>query len=1472
MSNNESTTKFKADISELKAQMQEAARQVKLANSEFKAATAGMDNWSKSADGLSAKTKQLNTVLDAQKKQLDSLEKQYELTVKEQGENSKGAEELAIKINNQKARVAETEKQLETYKNELKKVESGADEAGDAAEDLAKDIDKVDSAADSVSDGFSVMKGALASLVADGIRLTISALKDLAKETLNVGMSFEAGMSQVQAVSGASGKELDALTEKAKEMGAKTKFSASESAQAFNYMAMAGWKTEDMLDGIEGIMNLAAASGEDLATTSDIVTDALTAMGYSAKDAGHLADVMAAASSNANTNVAMMGETFKYAASVAGSYGYSMEDVAISIGLMANAGIKSTQAGTSLRSIMTRLATDAGASSKQLGALGVLTKELGVQFYDAEGNMRPFNDVLNEARVAWRGLTKEQAANYAEQIAGKNALSGWLALMDAGEADVNKLTKAVKESSGAAKNMADIMNDNVSGQMTLFKSQVEGIMIDLYEKVQPQLRKGIKKISEQLAEVNWDKVGESLGKFAKKVMDLMVYVIKNGDKVKTTIKTIAVTLGTLWALDKYAKFIGGINKVIVLMSDWRRAVDLLKASQLGLNAAQLASPVGLAVTGIAALAAGVIYASKQYEKQIEKEYGLSKAQKETIASAKALGDAYEQMDASRGETNQNISAEYGYLTKLKNEYNTLIDSNGKVKSGYEDRANFIVNQLATALGMEVEEVQKVIDQNGKLTDSIDKIILKKQAEALLDANESNYQEAIEKQTEALKTYQDAISTVEEAETKRTEVLTKMRQYEEEHPASPPPPAIIDAVSKANETYDKATEALQKAETAYVGYNQTISNYEGLAEASISGDVEKIYTATMKLQNNFIIAANGTKEILEKQVEDAKTNYDALQKAIENKTPGIVQANVDQAKQLYEMTKNELAKAKFTAAESGETAGLKFASGISSKSSDAKEAGGLLARSAWEGADSHRDKAEQSGSFFGQGFNNGLNSWTGIIRESAFKLAQKAWNGLKKGQKEGSPSKLTYQSGVYFTQGYINGIASQEKYLVKGVTKLATLAIKELAKMSNYNFSEVGTLASQTIADNISSQTSYLLSKIQYQNEEKLKEFDTEIDRLGKERDAKTDALQTQYDATEDKNIRNSIKSQQDTIKKQYETLINTQQEYKSAYQTASSQMISEFTSAINSYQTQVQSLINDTINGITDKYTEKYDALITKQNTLAEKLKSAGSLFEISGAGVMTINDLTEQTKAITNYTSKLQDIKRLVSADLFDEIASYDIEEGSAFMDRLLEMSPSDLKAYDKAYTDKLVAVQKTSKRMYKGDFAQMRKDYKREVASAFDGIDKELTELGKQAMKGFVNGLTKNTDYMTTAVKTYIKGMVDTFKKELDIHSPSKVTEQLGIYTGQGFADGLKDMIGYVKSSAKSLTDITGVELSDVKYALSNPNYSGYGIGVSGDTNTSVVNNYNLVQNNTSPKSLSALETYQARRRQIDLIKAVT
>lgn len=300
-------------------------------------------------------------------------------------------------------------------------------------------------------------------------------------ESVNSFQDFESMMSQVKAISGATGQEFDDLTTKAQEMGATTKFTATESAEAFNYMAMAGWKPQQMIDGISGIMSLAAASGEDLGTTSDIVTDALTAFGLQAGDAGHFADVLAQASANANTNVSMLGESFKYVAPVAGAMNYSVEDTSLALGLMANASIKGSMAGTALK---TSLANMAAPTDSMAAAMD----KYGISLTDSEGNMKSLRGVIDNLRGSLGGLSETEQTAAASTIFGKEAMAGMLAIINASEEDYNKLSTAIGNSKDAAEGMADTMLDNLKGSFTLMQSAIEGTENAFGKRLSPYLR------------------------------------------------------------------------------------------------------------------------------------------------------------------------------------------------------------------------------------------------------------------------------------------------------------------------------------------------------------------------------------------------------------------------------------------------------------------------------------------------------------------------------------------------------------------------------------------------------------------------------------------------------------------------------------------------------------------------------------------------------------------------------------------------------------------------------------------------------------------------------------------------------------------------------------------------------------------------------------------------------------------------
>ena len=455
--------------------------------------------------------------------------------------------------------IIETEKDLEA-------LEKQANESATALQSIGAKGEKLKTVGDNISNVGTKLLPVTAGVTALGT----AAVKTAA--------DFDSAMSKVAAVSGATGEDFDKLKAKAREMGSKTKFSASEAAEAMNYMAMAGWKTEDMLSGIEGVMNLAAASGEDLATTSDIVTDALTAFGLSAQYSGHFADILAAASSNANTNVSMMGETFKYCAPIAGALGFSAEDTAEAIGLMANAGIKGSQAGTALRTIMNNLSGDVKICGSSIGEVTVATT-------NADGSMRDLSDILADCRTAFSGLSESEKAAAAESLVGKNAMSGFLALMNAGEGDINKLSSAIENCDGCAADMAATMNDNLEGQLTILKSQLQELAISFGEMLMPAIR----------TIVGW----------IQKLVDWLNSMDEGTRKVIITVALVAAALGPV--LIVVGKIISAIGTIMTIIPKLAGVINAAKGVFAAFNAVCAANPYVLIIAAIVALVAAFIY-------------------------------------------------------------------------------------------------------------------------------------------------------------------------------------------------------------------------------------------------------------------------------------------------------------------------------------------------------------------------------------------------------------------------------------------------------------------------------------------------------------------------------------------------------------------------------------------------------------------------------------------------------------------------------------------------------------------------------------------------------------------------------------------------------------------------------------------------------------------------------------------------
>lgn len=616
---------IKAESSQYQQAMRQAAAEMKKLTAEHSLASAQAKLNGSAQDGLKAKVTELTSKMTLQKDTVSKSEKQYE-NLKRQLELQKTEHEnLKTKLDATKKAYEESAAATGKDSEETKALEKECGELNSKLAVSEKNIQKTETAITNQETAVLKGKAALAEMEQElkdvNAELARAPFDEYAQKAEKVGgtltnagkklmplttgilavgtaavkttADFDSEMSKVAAISGATGEDIDSLRDKAREMGSKTKFSASEAAQGMQYMAMAGWKTQDMMDGLEGIMNLAAASGEDLATTSDIVTDALTAFGLSAKDSSHFSDILAAASSNANTNVSMMGETFKYAAPVLGSLGYSAEDAALAIGLMANAGIKSSQAGTALRGAITNLA-------KPTDTVAAAMDKYGISLTDSEGNMLSLREVMEQLREKLGGLSEAEQANAAASLFGKEAMSGMLAIINGSDADFDKLSNAIANCDGTSEKMAETMNDNLKGQITILISQLQELAISFGEILMPTIRDIVTHIQNFVDKLNQMDEGQKenivrIGLLVAAVAPLLITL----GKAITFTANVSRSLGTL--AEGFTK-VGGFSGIA------QKGVGLFTKA-LGF----ITSPAGIAVAAIAGIAAVIMTLWKNNE-------------------------------------------------------------------------------------------------------------------------------------------------------------------------------------------------------------------------------------------------------------------------------------------------------------------------------------------------------------------------------------------------------------------------------------------------------------------------------------------------------------------------------------------------------------------------------------------------------------------------------------------------------------------------------------------------------------------------------------------------------------------------------------------------------------------------------------------------------------------------------------------
>lgn len=845
--------------------------QLTKANTAYEKASKTHEETAKSIDELRKKLENAKSVYGESSREVEDLNKSLEDAEKQYEREEKALTGLESKMARYNTDLNETRTALVGVDGKLEEVNKNIQHYDDYVEDAADASEKAAPAVEKV--GTSIGTLVNAQLIADGVRKLARAVVELAEGAVDVGSSFEKSMSNVEALANATGNDLDMLTNKAKEMGETTMFSATESADALSYMALAGWNTTQMLEGIEPVLHLAAAANMDLARASDIVTDYITAFGLSARDAEHFSDAMAYTMSHSNTTVELLGESYKNCAATAGSMGIAFEDVTAVLATMANAGVKGGEAGTALNTILTRLATNTKGCADKLA-------EYGVQIYDTEGNMNSLSSILDGMSKVWGTLSDQEQAALSKIVAGTNQYSKLQTIMlgvsdaaKAGGQSFEDYAEALRNCEGAAEGMADVMQDNLKGKITILQSALEGLGISVYEVFDDTLKdsvddatKAVGRLNESVKHgdlnVSLARLGDSFGDLANKVVDFAEGALPG------FIDAFA------WIIDNTDMISAGIQTIVTGFVTYKAATFAAKLATMDFNAVLMLNPYAAAAAAITAIAMALWSFSQAAMDTAKSQTEATRETNNLIDETSAFNDTIRDSAAAREEDIQTIEAQASASRKLTSELyreNTTQERRAQIiaelKSIYPD-LNVALDEHGQIIGATQQELEKYIDTSlelakveaakGHLTE-----IAKQQFEA---------EQELAKIEDQLKVATDDLRASEEARAKDAEHHVDMNGnlvevYNEYDAAVEESQKALEGLQEQQQATEETVKALgdeYQRTMEYIGDN---SAYSGAAEgmSGIGGAADE--TA-------------GRLQYLEDAYEEAKAAaYDSLNEQI-----------------------------------------------------------------------------------------------------------------------------------------------------------------------------------------------------------------------------------------------------------------------------------------------------------------------------------------------------------------------------------------------------------------------------------------------------------------------------------------------------------------------------------------------------------------------------------------------------------------
>ena len=1457
------TTKIGIDISELKKNITEANRRIRSLNAEFKSATAGMDSWSDSTDGLAKKVEQMTGIVEQEKIKLSALEEQYKQIAETQGKDSKAAEELYIKMKNQEAAVGRASASLKKYTEKLNETTEKEQKSKGAFASLEEEISNQEKELDRLKDGY----------------------KDAALEFGETSKEANAFREDIKKLSGeladnkSKAEQLRTSTNNLDESFEKTKQAAEKSEDGFSSVKVAignliseGIKkmTQEAVDALKRITEetqTASNSFQAITGETDAVTqkfsDKMKEMykdgyGESLKDIG---DKMAYVKQvTKETDPSKVKELTENAIALEDTFGSDFQETIRGVnGLMTHFGTDSTKA------------FDLFAKGSQKGL--DYTNELGDNVAEYGGNFKQAGYTVEEYFQLLANGTKNGAYNLDKVNDSinevKNKLGDGSIEKNIGifSKDTKKSFKAWKDGKGTMKKVIDSIVKDINGckneqkALTMASTAFGTMGEDANLKVVKSLKstgKTFKKVqgsAEKLKEVKYDDVAtkfKNIGrtvqldlfvplaeKLLPKIEQLADYAIKHIDGTERAIVILGGTMGVIFATAKFVKLFQTLQTIYKAFVTLKTAIASTAAAQKILNLIQAASPMGLLAAGIGAVVGGLaLYAAatkgatKVTDKESESIDKMIEKHDKTKKSVDEMTKSWKDLKKTRDESVSGTTEQFDYYKKLKDELDDMVDKNGKVKKSQKDRAKFIVTTLNDALGTELKMTGRVIKNYEKEKKSIDKLIEAKKAQAILNANEDLYATAIKGQKGAFQNLEKAQANLEETTSKLEAAQKKLNaaqsnknlkeyiktfgqtagvtRYERDLNAAK------EAVSKLESEQKKNKKTVSDNEKQWTEYNTTIENYEGLSSAIISGDAKKINSALNKTVNNFISAKTGTKKQLEDQVKNMKKNYEDLKTAVANGTPGVTKKMVGAAKQMVTKSEKELEKYEKKTKKSGQKATDEYKEGLelgkNKAGKKASEIGKLVTKKLKE------TKTKEAGENFVQGLKDGMEKGkqsSGLIT-TVTKIAGDALTALKKKLDIHSPSKETAKIGRFFTSGLAEGIEKAYETVGKAVSKLAKKSLSQLkAANKTGKYSDIGTKVSEAYANGITKQ--------EQKAEKAVKKL---VDRAVK-------------------------KAQKETKNKKS----------KESFKKLGENLAESFSTAFSKAAEKAAEKVQKKIESMTSSVQEKYDAVKDLQDDLQSRL-SSGDLFTKDDDGKITLADFKSETAKIIQYGKNMEALKKTLSSELMTEIAALDTSDGLDLTTKLLSLNGQELAAYNKAYTDKINASKKVANTYYAERVKQIKDNYTKQVKTVMAGLEKQLENIGENAMKGFVKGFNSKSAELNKSAKQLKKTLVSSIKKELGIHSPSKVMDrEAGVFIIPGLTKGIERKLPALRQMMQRVRENVVNPMKNAA-TMANLDVAARGARSIEKAAAATTNTYNFYQTNNSPKALSRWDIYRQSR----------